>query len=305
MSQSPRRVWVLPSTDRGSTFPLMAQTIPLVQQHYGRAGLVDRLLTALAESGRDVTHLTRDDLAPFEEFHTGGRESTRELATLAGLEPGMRVIDIGSGIGGPARTLADEAGCRVTGVDLTEEFCNAARVLTERVGLADRVEFQQGDATDLPFGDAGFDAAILEHVTMNIEDKHRLFREVHRVLRPLGRMALYEIIAGENSPVKYPVPWADDERISFLLTGTEMQQPIEDAGFTPLVWRDVSEFAIEWFRNAITAAEHRHSTGHPPLGLNLLMGESAAPKIRNLLLNLEEDRVRVVQAVYESKPSPG
>lgn len=278
----------------------MDDVTPLVQQHYGKSGLAERLLDALREAGHDVSALTRDDLAPFEEFHTGGRAATRELATLAGLERGMRVIDIGSGIGGPARTLAAEAGCRVTGVDLTEEFCRTARILSERVGLAELVEFHQADATDLPFGDAGFDAAILEHVTMNIEDKAQLFREVHRVLRPQGRLALYEIIAGDRAPAIYPVPWAEDDRISFLLSGTDMQAPIESAGFTPLIWRDVSEFATDWFEGVVEHAGRR-SPGQPAsLGLNLLMGESTRPKIVNLLRNLHEDRVRVVQAVYES-----
>ena len=277
----------------------MSDTTPLVQQHYGRGRLAERLLAALEAAGKNPASLMRDDLAPFEELHTGGRQATRELATLAGLEPNMKVIDIGCGIGGPARTLAAEVGCRVTGVDLTAEFCETARLLTERVGMSEGIDFQEGDATDLPFGDAGFDAAILEHVTMNIQNKHKLFAEVHRVLRPLGRLALYEIVAGEVSPIHYPVPWAEDERISFLLSGVDMQAPIEDAGFSPLVWRDVSEFAIDWFRGMIDSARHHHA--RPPLGIDLIIGESAPQKIANLLRNLEEDRVRVVQGIYEAR----
>src|SRR5687767_8938331 len=154
----------------------MASYAWLVGAHCGGGGLLAKLLAGLEGAGKRVDSLSREDLAPFEEFHTRGREGTREVARLAGFSDGMRVLDVGCGIGGPARTLAAEFGCTVVGVDLVEEFVEAARELTARVGLADRVEFVQGDALELPFGEGEFDGAMLEHVTMNIQDKGRLFR---------------------------------------------------------------------------------------------------------------------------------
>lgn len=179
-------------------------------RHYSQPDLIGKLLSALERAGKDIDSLSRDDVAGFEEFHIRGRDATRELARLAGLQPEMEVLDIGCGIGGPARTLAAEFGCRVTGLDLVEEYCRAATVLTERLRLAERVRFHEGNALDMPFSAGSFDAAFMAHVSMNIEDKASLFRQVVRVLRPDGRLALYEICAGAVSPPHFPAPWAAD-----------------------------------------------------------------------------------------------
>jgi ubiquinone/menaquinone biosynthesis C-methylase UbiE len=157
-----------------------------INQHYGQAELSTKILTALRAAGKDLEALTRDDLGSFDELHDGGREGARELARLAGLRPGMHVLDIGSGLGGPARTLAAEYGCQVTGLDLAEEFCQAAEMLTTRVGLSDRVTFRQRDALHLPFAPGSFDVVWTQYALMNIADKARLVQEAHRVLRPGG-----------------------------------------------------------------------------------------------------------------------
>ena len=154
-----------------------------VAQHYGRGGLLDRILAALAEAGRDIAHLTIDDLAPVDEFHSRRRLATEELAALLAPSANDRVIDIGSGLGGPSRYLAATYGCRVSGVDLTPEFVEAATALTSRVGLTDRVDFRVGSALDLPFPEASFDCAWSQNVVMNIADRPRYYAEMHRVLR--------------------------------------------------------------------------------------------------------------------------
>lgn len=272
--------------------------------HYSQPDLITKLLSALERAGKDIDSLSRDDVAGFEEFHIRGRDATRELARLADLQPEMEVLDIGCGIGGPAHTLAAEFGCRVTGLDLVEEYCRAATALTNRLGLAERVKFQEGDALGMPFFDDSFDAAFMAHVSMNIEDKTSLFREVARVLRPEGRLALYEICAGAASPPHFPAPWAADAHMSFLATPEELRAQAEASGFTSVAWKDVSGESFEWFRSLLAAMAARPKDAPPPLGLNLLMGPDTPQKAANVIRNLEEDRIRVVQAVF-THSAPG
>jgi ubiquinone/menaquinone biosynthesis C-methylase UbiE len=251
----------------------------------------------LRANGIQPDAITRDDVASLDEFHLRGRDATRELARLAGLTAGMRVLDVGCGLGGPARTLATEFGCRVTGVDLTTEFCQIARLLNERLGLGETIEIRNADALDLPVPDGSFDAAVLEHVTMNIADKQRLFREMRRVLRPGGRLALYEICAGTSRPEHLPAPWAESPAMSHLVAPGEMRLAIEAAGFAIREWRDLSAVARDFVRDVLDRARQRPADAPPPVGLNLLVGENGRTKFENLLRNFEEVRIRVVQGV--------
>ena len=266
-----------------------------ISQYYGQPDLGATILAALERAGKDIERLTRDDLAPFEEFHIRGRAATRELAAAAGLREGMAVLDVGSGIGGPARTLAAEFGCQVTGLDLTEEYCRAAEMLTARVGLGDKVTVRHGNALEMPFDDQTFDQVWMQHTWMNIENKERLFGEIRRLLRPGGRLALYEIFAGSVAPPHFPVPWADDPAISFLLPPEEARRLLGRAGFHELEWNDLTQPSMELFRQLRAAAGQG---GPPPLGLHLII-DDFAEKAANVLRNLEEDRIVVAQAVYE------
>ena len=191
--------------------------IDSVDAHYGMTELGASILSALADDGKDVDHLTVHDLAPVDEFHIRGRESTLELAGIAGLAPGMSVLDVGSGIGGSARHLASAHDCNVTGIDATKEYCDVATMLSGRVGLAHRTTFTHGSALDLPYSDASFDLAWTEHVQMNIEDKETFYGEIARVLAPGGRFAFHDILSGPGGEPHYPVPWAGDPSISFLI----------------------------------------------------------------------------------------
>lgn len=273
-----------------------------IDDHYGQADLGASILAALERAGKDVNALTRDDIASFDEFHIRGRKATRELAHLADLKPGMKVLDIGCGIGGAARTLADESGCHVTGIDLVQEYCRTAQMLSERVGANSRVTFRHGDVMNMSFDRASFDAVLSQHVLMNIEDKARLFKEVRRVLQPEGRLVLYEICGGSVAPPHYPVPWASDASINFLVKSQELRQMLDKAGFEELTWRDVTAPTVDWFRAMAAAVAARPADTPPPLGLHLLMGSNAAEKVANLRRNLEEERSRVVQGVLRPIP---
>src|SRR6516165_1755861 len=190
-----------------------------VASHYSEnlelAGLI---ANHLRSAGKDFQRLTTTDLATVDEFHIRGRKATLELAEKMNLNADSNVLDIGSGLGGPARTLAETYGCRVTGIDLTQAFCDAAAAMSDWVGLSKRVSFRQGDATNLPFADKQFDAAMTIHVAMNITNKDKMYAEARRVIKPGGVFAVYDVLQGEGGDVLYPVPWARDPSISYLAT---------------------------------------------------------------------------------------
>jgi ubiquinone/menaquinone biosynthesis C-methylase UbiE len=270
-----------------------------LQAHYSRKGLSTSILDALEEAGKDVKALTVDDLAPIEEFHIGGRRPTLELGRLAGLSEGMRVVDVGCGIGGPARAMAHHFGCDVVGIDLTEEFCAVAALLNERTGLDHKVSIRRASALDLPLEDDSVDVAWMQHVGMNIRDKADLWREIVRVLRPKGTLALYEVFAGPLPAERFPVPWASGPELSFLISPEQAQSLLQAAGFRIEVWNDVTRESTDWFRDALEKAM-KH--GPPPLSLATLMGPEFSVMAGNVLRSLEEDRLRVIQAVLKLDP---
>lgn len=266
-----------------------------VQGHYTVSDLGRSILDTLAKAGRDPDRLTAQDLAPIDEFHVRGRAATLDLARAAGIRRSMSVLDVGSGLGGPARTLASEYGCRVTGLDLTEEYCQVARMLSDRLGLGHLLQFQQGDALDLPFPVASFDAVWTEHVAMNIRDKARFYGEMFRVLKPGGTLAIYDILRGPTAtPVLFPVPWARTPETSFLASPEELRAHLENAGFRVADWVDTTEAGKAWF---IALAERIKKDGLPPLGFALLMGEDFATMAQNQRRNLEEGRIVLGQIV--------
>jgi len=276
---------------------------PEIQAHYGRPDLVEALFAALEAAGADPESLRTRDLSGVDQFHIGGREATIRLAELAGIAPGERVLDLGGGLGGPARTLAETRNCSVVVLDLVESYCRAGERLTERTGLRDRVTFHQGTATEIPFGGPSsspggeFDVVWLQHCSMNIEDKDRLFREAARVLRPGGRLALHEVMAGERTPIHFPVPWARDPETSLLESPNAIRRRIPAAGFRELRWVDETEIAREWFERQSRKA--RAASGPRPVGLHLILGPEARIMARNVLTNLREGRLTVIQAVFE------
>ncbi len=264
-----------------------------VREHYRATGLTERLRKALAAFGPDEQLLTPQQLAVLDQFHTRGLGATVELARLAGITADMSVLDVGSGIGGPARFLAATYGCQVTGVDLSEAFVDAARYLTERTGQSELVSFETASALELPFNDGDFDVVLLQHVAMNISDRGRLYREIRRGLKPGGRFAIYDVVLNGGDP-HYPVPWARTPATSFLLTAAATREAIEPAGFRTLAWQDDSEAASAWF------AQLRASGPPPSPNLGVVMGPDFRQLSANLGRNLMEGRLGVLTAVFEA-----
>jgi SAM-dependent methyltransferase len=269
-----------------------------VGEHYARGDLAAAILAALHEAGKDPDSITAHDLTPVDQLHTRGKDATLELARLAGVTPEMQVLDIGGGLGGPARTLASEIGCSVEVLDVTEEFCRAGEMLTTRTGLGDLVSFRHASALDMPHPDASFDTVWMQHSSMNIANKERLYAEIHRVLRPGGHLALHEIMAGPVAPIHFPVPWARGPEINFLRPPEEVRALITGIGFDETAWVNETASALRWFRERLAAAEAA-SGELPPLGPHLVLGADLGQMFRNQARNLQEDRVVVVQGVFE------
>jgi SAM-dependent methyltransferase len=255
-----------------------------VAGHYAHGALAQAIDRALVAAGKDPERLTSADLGPIDEFHIGGVEATAALFAQLGLRPGMRWLDIGSGLGGPARHLAAAYGCIVSGIDLTPEYVAVARDLARRVGLERRVDFRQGSALALPFPDASFDGASLLHVGMNIPDKPAVCAGVRRVLRPGGIFAIYDVMRLAEGDLAFPVPWATAPATSFVAAPADYRAALAASGFTIQAERSRAAFALESLRamQARVAAE-----GRPALGLHILMGENARQKTGNLIQSLE------------------
>jgi sarcosine/dimethylglycine N-methyltransferase len=276
----------------------MTEVLDDVRNHYRATGLTERLKTALAALGPEDQPLAPQQLAALDQFHTRGLAATAELAKLAAITADMSVLDVGSGVGGPARYLAATYGCRVTGVDISEPFVDAARYLTERTEQNGQVSFQTASALDLPFDDGRFDVVLLQHVAMNISDRARLYREIRRVLKRGGRFATFDVVSNGGEPhypvPYYPVPWARTPATSFLLTAAATREAIEPAGFRALAWQDDTEAAKAWI------AQLRASGPPPSPNLGVVMGPDFAQLAANLGRNLMEGRIGILTAVFEA-----
>jgi sarcosine/dimethylglycine N-methyltransferase len=270
----------------------MTNELDGVRNHYRATGLTERLKTALAVLGPEDAPLTPRQLGALDQFHTRGLAATAELAALIGITADMSVLDVGSGVGGPARFLAATYGCRVTGVDLSEPFVDAARYLTERTGQSGQVSFEIASALELPFDGGRFDVALLQHVAMNIYDRARLYREIRRVLKLGGRFATFDVVLNGGEP-HYPVPWARTPATSFLLTAAATREAIEPAGFRTRAWQDDSEAAKAWIVQMRASAP-------PSPNLGVVMGPDFAQLSANLGRNLMESRLGILTAMFDA-----
>jgi ubiquinone/menaquinone biosynthesis C-methylase UbiE len=267
-----------------------------VAAHYTPGNLEEKIIASLEAAGKEISALQIADLADIDQLHPGGALATRALIQRACLQPGMHVLDVGGGLGGPARLLAHEAACAVTVLDLSAELCQAGEMLTQRVGLLDEVTFRQGNALQMPFDDGAFDRVWTQHAVMNIEDKASLYREIRRVLRPGGWLTMQEMMAGPVQPITFPVPWARNASISFLWPSAMIRDVLTAIGFKEVEWIEERGGARA---NAQPSAAGKQQVGVPVLAAQLVLGPQLPEMVRNVAINLAEDRLTLVQAVFE------
>jgi len=265
-----------------------------ISEHYTRDGILNAISDAFLSVGINPDSLTTKDLAPVDHFHGRGLAATEDLLAALYVEADHYVLDMGCGIGGPARHMAEVAGCRVSGIDLTESFIEVADELTRRAGLNGQVDFQCANALDLPFENETFDRVYTQNVSMNISDKEAFFRSAYRVLKPGGIFGAYELAAGPEAPPTYPVPWAEVAENSFLSTPSATRNVIEGVGFEIVDFSDLTAEALEFFQQS---REKIKKEGPPKLGTHLILGPRAKVMMRNMADNVEEQRVMPIQII--------
>ena len=265
-----------------------------IAAHYTHGALEEAIHEGLRAMGLEPAQMPLDALAGIEEFHIGGRAATEDIAAQMDLAETASVLDIGCGIGGAARFLADRYRCRVSGVDLTPEYVAVAQALSAAVGLSERVAFRTASATALPFEDDSFDAATLLHVGMNVPDKATLCAEAARVLRPGGVFAIYDVMRTAEGELAYPVPWAVTPETSFIEDAATYRACLEGAGFAIMAERERRSFALEFFAGMRARVAE---SGPPPLGVHILMGPHAPVMVANMVANLEQERVAPIEMI--------
>jgi ubiquinone/menaquinone biosynthesis C-methylase UbiE len=267
----------------------MTTKIESIEDNYAGTDLQDRIYRAVGKATP-----TPRDLAPFDEFHIGGWHATGHLFARMEPQAGMRILDVGSGLGGAARYCADMAGAHVTGIDLSRDYVETAQALSFLTGLSEATEFRAGDATALPFEKQSFDMAYTIHVAMNIEDKAAFYKGIHRVLKPGGVFGIYDVLAEKGAkPVTFPVPWASKKEMSFLATPDEMKTYLKAAKFEIVEAEDRRDFALQ-------ALERMQAAGDPP-GLRIVMGDNYKKKIANMAKAVADKRITPWQIICRVK----
>lgn len=268
-----------------------------IEQQYSIPNLDERVFNALEKVKNGEKKFSRNDFASFDEFHIQGIKATRELATLVPIEPNMKILDIGSGVGGPARTLASEFNAQVVGIDAVESFSQLATKLSSLIKLEQQTRFVHGSALALPFENDLFDVVWMQHMNMNIQDKGKLYAEATRVLRSGGKIALYEICQGKNTTesLDYPVPWANNETVNHLARPEEIIAKIEQNGLQAQVVKNVTWECLNWFTKILEAAKVGKAN---PLGLHLVSGDDFRLKAENIVKNIQNEKIEVLLGIF-------
>lgn len=263
-----------------------------IADHWGTGDVYSRILKAMSDAGMNTQSVTVEDLAPVDHFHARGFPATVELADVLPIESGDRLVDIGCGLGGPARYLAKRFSCRVEGIDITEPFVVAANKLSSLVGMQDSVDCRHGDGQRLPYEDGVFDGGYAQHVTMNVPDRAEFFGEAYRVLKPGAFFALTEHGLGDVGDPHHPVPWSEDGSGAYLMRPSDTIATLEAVGFSRVVVTETGKKYLEGYRRAIALAEKGET---PVFGVHILLGKLAPEIVRNAARNIEERRTEPVQ----------
>lgn len=266
-----------------------------ISEHYVHGDLLKAIQAALPELGKTIDNITIEDLAPIDEFHIGGRQATENFLSQLDFSEQNHILDVGCGLGGASRYVANKYNNSVTGIDLTDEYIKTGNVLSAWLKLDKHVNLHQGSALSMPFDNELFDGAFMLHVGMNIEDKALLFKEIFRVLKPGASFGVYDVMRNNDGDLVYPVPWATDESTSHLVAPNQYKSALENAGFEVSKKNNRRDFALEFFKTLREKTEA--SGGPPPLGLHTLMKESTAVKIKNMIHNITEGYIAPVEII--------
>ena len=265
-----------------------------IHSYYSPNNLYNKITEGLNNLGKDLSKVTPDDLQPVDEFHIRGDTATKELIKLASFTPDMHILDVGCGVGGSTRRLSHETGCHVSGIDLSDEYIDTAERLTQLLNMQDRVKFHACSALDLPFDDNSFDGAWSIQMNMNVEDKLGWLKEMYRVLKPGARAVLYEVCGHANKAIYFPVPWAQDSSMSFLIPKEAFCNVITSAGFNIEVWNDKTDLAQNSFARM---TEPKGESTLPELGLHMLIGNDIKTKAYNMRRNLDDERISLIETL--------
>ena len=272
----------------------------VISNHYTHGSLLSSIRAGIDRLGKSLDTISIEDLGPVEEFHIGGREASESFLDQLLLSSEDHVLDVGCGLGGTSRFVAHRYGSRVTGIDLTYEYIEAGRIMCSWVGLERNVTLEQGSATALSYLADTFDKAYLIHVGMNIADKQALACELHRVLKTGGRLGIYDVMRVGDGELMFPVPWATTAETSAVASPDEYKNTLEMLGFRIVAERNRRDFALSFF--ARLQAKAVAANGPPPLGLHILMGETAPLKIKNMIENISTGRIAPVEIIAEKLP---
>lgn len=265
-----------------------------ISDHWGKGDVYSRILETMELAGIDPNTLTIEQLAPVDHFHARGFPATVELADALPIREGDTLVDIGCGIGGPARYLAKRFNCRVEGIDITAPFIDAANKLSALVAMQDAVRCQHGDGQNLPYKDETFDGGYSQHVLMNVPDRTTFFAEAFRVLKPGAFFALTEHGLGPVGEPHHPVPWSEDGRGAYLMRPSDTVDILKETGFRNIEVTDTGEKYLQGYKAAMALAAKGEA---PVFGTHILLGELAPQIVKNAARNIEERRTQPVQII--------